>query len=233
VNLINDYKDIFRVGIDGSAPMKVKSYLPVLTPAFHPTKAKARRYPPVQMRFLREFISKYERLGILKRNGKSLWSSPVYLTPKGESFRFTVDLKKVNKNIVPRAWPMPMLDQDLNLAVKAGFFAKLDADNGYWQILNDPQLEDIWTISTPFGLYTSTRLLQGGVDGVAVFQEAMSQVLKDHIQRTVCVWIDDVIVFEESPERLCIELRKIFQSFREFSVKINPIKTELLRKDNL
>jgi len=122
---------------------------------------------------------------------------------------------------------MPMLDTDLDLAVKAGFFAKIDADNGYWQIQNDPELEDIWTIHTPFGLYTSTRLLQGGVDGVAVFQESMSHVLDSLLRKSVLIWIDDVITFSTSPELLCNELRKIFQRFREYSVKINPRKTEL------
>ena len=151
----------------------------------------------------------------------------MFLPPKRDSFRFTVDLRQVNKCIVPRAWPLPFLEIDLERAVSAGAYAVLDADNGYFQIENDPDGAEIFSILTEDGIFTPTRLVQGGTDGVAVFQSAMMTVLTDQIHRTVAIWIDDVVVFKANAELLAKELRVIFKLFRKFGVKLNPDKTTL------
>jgi hypothetical protein len=71
--------------------------------------------------------------------------------------------------------------------------AVLDADNGYFQIENDEKFAEIFSILTEDGIFTPTRLVQGTIDGVAVFQSAMMTILADQIHRTVAVWIDDVV----------------------------------------
>ena len=107
-----------------------------------------------------------------------------HLPPKGDSFRFCVDLKQVNLRIIPRAWPLPALDVDLNRAVvEGGYYAVLDNDNGYFQIETHPHYAEMFSFLTEDGIYTPTRLVQGCTDGVAVYQSTMMQVLGKDIHR--------------------------------------------------
>lgn len=159
MELIMDFRDVFRIGLDCSPPIICDPYAPVLRPDVVPVKAKQRSYSPRQCAFLKETVDNLMKYGILKRNPKSLWSSPVFLPPKGNSFRFTVDLRKVNRCIVPRAWPMPYLDISIEKVCSKKCYASLDCDNGYFQIMNDASHQDVFTILVLDELYTSTRLL--------------------------------------------------------------------------
>ena len=167
----------------------------------------------------------------MKQNSKSKWSSAVFLPPKGDSFRFTVDSRQVNQCIEPRAWPLPFMEIDLERAVNAGYYAVIDADNGYFQIENDAEFAEIFSILTEDGIFTPTRLVQGTIDGVAVFQSAMMTILADQLHRTAAIWIDDVILFANSPTELLTELRKVFELFVQFRVKINPNKCTLYARE--
>jgi hypothetical protein len=212
--------------------MKVEPYVPVLRANITPVRAKPRRYNPRQSQFLKETVAKLVDLGLLYCNPSSKWSSAVFLPPKNDSFRFTVDLRKVNSCIVPRAWPLPFLEIDLERAVSAGAYAVLDNDNGYFQIANHADWAEVFSILTEDGIFTPTRLVQGAVDGVAVYQSSMMTILCEQLHRTVAIWIDDVIVFEKDAESLLKELRVVLKLFERFSVKVNPnktIKTNILK----
>jgi hypothetical protein len=226
-SLIDEFRKIFRIGLDKSPPIRVESYKPSMKPGKGPVRAVPRKYNPRQRTFLRETVQKLCDLGLLKQNPRSKWSSPVFLPPKKDSFRFTVDSRQVNACIEPRAWPLPFLEFDLEKAVNAGYYAVLDADNGYFQIKNDEEFAEIFSILTEDGIFTPTRLVQGTVDGVAVFQSSMMTILADQLHRTVAIWIDDIIVFESNPLRLLAELRAVFKAFAAFGVKINPNKCTL------
>jgi hypothetical protein len=227
LSLIDEFRVNFRVGLDNSPPMRVEPYRPSMRPGKGPVRATPRRYNPRQSQFLRETVSKLCKLGLLKQNPRSKWASPVFLPPKRDSFRFTVDSRQVNACIEPRAWPMPFLDTDLERAIASKYFAVLDADNGYFQIANDESFAEIFSILTEDGIFTPTRLVQGTVDGVAVFQSAMMTILADKLHRTVSIWIDDVIIYTLTPEELLAELRAVFSLFKEFGVKLNPNKCTL------
>jgi hypothetical protein len=120
MQVIDEFIRIFRVGLDSSPPIKVEPYAPSMRPGKGPVRATPRRYNPRQSKFLRESVQKLCELGLLKLNPKSKWSSPVFLPPKKDSFRFTVDSRLVNSCIEPRAWPLPFLEVDLEKAVNAG-----------------------------------------------------------------------------------------------------------------
>jgi len=230
-SLIDDFSRIFRVGLDASPPIVFEPYAPSMKPNKGPVRATPRKYNPRQSRFLKETVQKLCDLGLLRLNPKSKWSSPVFLPPKKDSFRFTVDSRLVNSCIEPRAWPLPFLEVDLEKAVSAGYYAVLDADNGYFQIENDEKFAEIFSILTEDGIFTPTRLVQGTIDGVAVFQSAMMTILADQIHRTVAIWIDDVIIFAHSAEELLQELRKVFIQFSKFGVKINPLKCNIYSRE--
>jgi hypothetical protein len=229
--LIDEFKSIFRVGLDSSPAIRIEPYVPAMKPNKGPVRATPRRYNPRQSKFLRETVDKLCELGLLKLNPNSKWSSPVFLSPKKDSFRFTVDSRLVNSCIEPRAWPLPFLEVDLEKAVNSGYYAVLDADNGYFQIENDEQFAEIFSILTEDGIFTPTRLVQGTIDGVAVFQSAMMTILADQIHRTVAIWIDDVIIFADTPGKLLLELKKVFTQFAKFGVKLNPLKCTIYSRE--
>jgi hypothetical protein len=156
-DLVEEFSDIFRVGLDKTRPIPVQKYTPSLPADVEPVKAKLRRYNPEQSAFLKKTVNQLVDLKLLYRNPSAKWSSAVFLPPKGDSFRFTVDLRKVNQKIIPRAWTMPFLEIDLERAVSSGVFAVLDNDNGYFQIENDPAYAEVFSILTVSGFFVNNE----------------------------------------------------------------------------
>lgn len=226
--LLEEFGDIFRVGIDASPPMICEPYRPQLIEGAKPVRACPRRYTEEQREFLRKTVQTYVECGLLYRNQSSRWSSPVFLTPKGSSWRFTVDLRRVNQLIVPRAWPQPFLEQSVERVARYKYYCKLDADNGYWQIPLSADCQEMFSILVDDQIYTPTRLLQGVVDGVSMFQSSMSLILEEFLHKCVEIWIDDIVVFANSIEELIANLKGIFLAFRKYRVKLNPNKTHLV-----
>ena len=54
---------------------------------------------------------------------------------------------------------MPSQEADMVDLLSARFFGKLDLLQGYWQMLLVEEAREIFTITTPLGLFTPTRCL--------------------------------------------------------------------------
>ena len=76
----------------------------------------------------------------LIRESVSRWSSPVVLVNKKDaSFRFCVDLRKVNAVTRKDSFPMPLVPDTRYALSGTNYFSTLDLKSGYWQIEMHPE----------------------------------------------------------------------------------------------
>ena len=54
--------------------------------------------------------------------------------------------------------------------LSARFFGELDLLQGYWQMLLAEEAREIFTTTSPLGLFTPTRVPQGVLNATAYFQ---------------------------------------------------------------
>jgi hypothetical protein len=83
--LIDEFKSIFRVGLDSSPAIRIEPYVPAMKPNKGPVRATPRRYNPRQSKFLRETVDKLCELGLLKLNPKMVYTS--FLTAEKRFFQ--------------------------------------------------------------------------------------------------------------------------------------------------
>ena len=70
---------------------------------------------------------------------------------------------------------MPNQEADIVDFFNARFFGKLDLLQGYWQMPLAEEAREIFTITTPLGLFTPTRVPQGVLNATAYFQGVMTE----------------------------------------------------------
>jgi len=189
------YIDIFRIKLGADEPAKVDPYRLSLKENYQPFRCTQRRYAPAQKVFIESTIRSLERIGAIKYNPTAKWASPALAVPKPgtKSFRFTVDLRGVNKQTVPVASAMPDLESMIRSIGDSKIFAKMDMVHAYWQIPLHPDSQEAMSIQTPIGVYTPQRILQGSTDAGNHFQSTTSQIFTA-LHDWLLQWVDDFLM---------------------------------------
>ena len=126
-------------------------------------------------------------------------------------------------------FPLPRMDDILDQLGDCKFFSTLDLKSGYWQIRDS---QEKTAFITPQGLYEFRVMPFGLMNGPAVFQKLMQQVVMglkpeegpDHI----VVYLDDILVFSKSLDEHGNHLKQVFKRIEEVGLKLNPKKYSLL-----
>lgn len=229
--LLYSYEDIFRTEMTADNPVAVPPMKINIQKDSTPVRFKVRRYPVEQAEFLKAFIAKLETMNFIYRNPESTWASAPLIIPKPskERWRFTVDLRAVNKVTVPHIWPMPNIETELSRIGSHACYATIDLCHMYWQFPLDKDSQECQSFITPQGVYTPKRVLQGQRNAVTYCQSTMQSILRP-ILESVLVWLDDLLMFAANEDALLNILEKFFRICRQYNVKLHALKCDLFLK---
>ena len=93
--------------------------------------------------------------------------------------RLCVDYRRLNLATVKDAYPLPRIDDTLDMLAGKRWFSTLDFASGYWQVS---------AFSTHLGLFKFNVM-------PAIFERLMDQVLQELRWSRCLVYLDDIISF--------------------------------------
>lgn len=105
---------------------------------------------------------------------------------KKAGFRLVRHYRAVNKEVKKVLSVMPNHEADLVNVLGSSCFGKADMLQGYWQMLLAADAQNVFTITTPDGLFTPTRVPQE-LNASGYFQGTMTELLA-RLPRKVWVW---------------------------------------------
>lgn len=125
----------------------------------------------------------------------SSWSSPCILVQKPDStFRPCTDFGKVNAVTKPDSFPLPRMDDCIDLVGSAKYVSKFDL----LKVPLSARAREICSFVTPSGLYSYTVMPFGLRNAPATFQRLMNKVARE--LEGCAVYLDDVVLFSETWE---------------------------------
>ena len=161
----------------------------------------------------------------------SPWAIPIVLVQKKDGgVRFCVDYRKLNSLTKLDEFPLPSIDDTLDLLTGQKYFTTLDLAAGYWQVQMDPASREKTAFATYSGLYQFLKMPFGLVNAPATFQRLMEVVLAGLARTTCVVYLDDILVFGRNLTEHNANLRTVFERLREAGLRLKPTKCHLARQ---
>ena len=111
-----------------------------------------------------------------------------------------IDYWELNKLTVKNHYPLPRIDDLFGQLWGASWFSKIDLRSGYHQVRVREEDVEKTVFRTRYGHYEFMVMSFGLVNAPAVFMNLMNRVCRPMLDRSVIVFIDDILVYSKTIE---------------------------------
>lgn len=194
-----------------------------------PVRQRARRLPPIEKAEVDRQVAEWLENGIVQPSCSD-YASPVVLADKKDgSKRLCIDFRNLNKKIYKDNYPLPIIDDQIDLLQKAQIFSTLDLANGFFHVPVEEKSRKYTAFVTPSAQYEFLRVPFGLCVSPPTFQRFINTIFCRQIQSGfVLVYMDDLIIPAETIDEAVVRLKEVLQVAAENNLQIKWKKCQLL-----
>jgi hypothetical protein len=142
----------------------------------------------------------------------SPWGCPaLFVKKKDQSLTLCVDYRPLNAITIKNKYPLPRIGILFDQLTGVKVFSKVDLCSGYHQINIHPEDVPRTAFSTRYGLYEYLVMSFRLTNAPAHFIYLMTSVFMTELEKSVVVFIDNILIYFKSEEEHARHLRVILQ----------------------
>ncbi|GBG61027.1 hypothetical protein CBR_g18622 [Chara braunii] len=152
----------------------------------------------------------------------------LFVRKKNKDLRLCIDYRKLNAQTIKNAGPLPRIDDLLERLGGTKYCSKLDLKSGYHQIEIQPRDQYKTAFKTRYGHFEWIVMPFGLTNAPATFQAAMTTEFRDLLDRTVLIYLDDILVYSRALDE---HLRAVLEQLRIAKYKANHDKCKFAQQE--
>ncbi|XP_027152062.1 uncharacterized protein LOC113752125 [Coffea eugenioides] len=227
VDLLLEFRDVFAWNyseMSGLDPRIAVHNLSIKRET-KPVKQTQRRFRPELISLIENEINRLIEIGFIRKvKYLTRISSIVPVRKKNGQIRICVDFRDLNEACLKDDFSLPITKLTVDATTGHEALSFLDGSSDYNQILMAPEDEELTAFRTPNGIYCYKVMPFGLKNAGATYQRAMQRIFDDILHRNVECYVDDLVVKSNKRNDHIQDLRRVFQRFRRYQLKMNPLK---------
>jgi hypothetical protein len=171
---------------------------------------------------LEEFLAK----GYIKPSKSPYGALVLFVHKKDGTLRMCVDYITLNKVTVKNQYPLPQINDLFDRLLRTKMFRRIDLHSRYYQIQIAQGDEEKIACRTRYGSYEFLVMPFRLTNAPATFCTLMNDIFRGWLDDFVVVYIDNILIYNNSMEEHAEHLQKVFQKLRENKLYAKSEKCE-------
>ncbi|KAJ9538727.1 hypothetical protein OSB04_031460 [Centaurea solstitialis] len=214
VPVVSEFPDVFPEDLPGLPPDRQIEFGIDLVPGAAPIARAPYRLAPPELQELSEQLQELSGKGFI-RPSSSPWGAPIlFVKKKDGSHRMCIDYRGLNKVTIKNRYPLPRIDDLFDQLQGASWFSKIDLRSGYHQLKVKEADVHKTAFRTRYGHFEFLVMPFGLTNAPAAFMDLMNRVCRPMLDRSVIVFIDDILIYSKTKEEHVRHLREVLEVLR-------------------
>lgn len=195
-----------------------------------PVRSRPYRVSPRQREIMEREIKRMLELGVIEPGDSDFTSPLILVEAPGKDPRPCIDYRKLNAITRDQTYPIPNIEERVEVVSGARFISTLDLVRGYWQVPLTERASRYAAFISPIGTFRPIMLSFGLKNAPFCFSSLMDRVLGD-FRDFALPYLDDVAIFSDSWETHVENLRAVLERLRQTGLSVKPEKCQLGRAE--
>ena len=231
--LLLEFADVFPDKLpDGLPPIRGVQHRIDLKPGAAPPPARPLHHQSSKdLAVFEEYTREMIASGQLRISASPYGAMALIVRKKDGTARVVVDYRALNDITVKNKYPLPLMDELFDRVVNAKVFSKLDLRTGFHQIRVHEDDVEKTAFRTRYGSFEYCVLPMGLCNAPGTFMQLMNDTFRDLLDRSVLVFLDDILVYSADPAEHAVHLRQVLERLRGARLYAKRSKCEFFQHE--